>query len=101
MLRIVTSQVSFNVKKEGDLTISNLENSNTKKDSISVIAKNRSLSIKQSCVLRQFQFLIVVIRKVGETTVTKYEDNRLKPDWEIHFSYFKGEYIKDQKDLFS
>ena len=83
--------------------ISNLEKLNTKKESISVIAQNSekfiTFSLNKLEFKDSFSFLSSSLDKLVK--LTKYEDNKLRNNWQENFKYsFKGKYIKDEKNLF-
>ena len=88
---------------DAHLIISNLEKLNTKKESISVIAQNSekfiTFSLNRLEFKDSFSFLSSSLEKLVK--LTKYEDNKLRDNWQEHFKYsFKGKYIKNEKDLF-
>ena len=85
------------------MIISNLEKLNTKKESKSVIAQNSKKFLPFSLTRLElkdcFSFLSSSIEKLVK--LTKYEGNKLRPDWGNHFTYSqKGKYIKKEKYLF-
>ena len=88
---------------DAHLIISNLEKLNTKKEQISVIAQNSekfiTFSLNRLEFKDSFSFLSSSLDKLVK--LTKYEDNKLRDNWQEHFKYsFKGKYIKNEKDLF-
>ena len=88
---------------DAHLIISNLEKLNTKKESISVIAQNSekfiTFSLNRLELKDSFSFLSSSLDTLVK--LTKYEDNKLRDNWQEHFKYsFKGKYIKNEKDLF-
>ena len=88
---------------DAHLIISNLEKLNTTKESVSVIAQNSekfiTFSLNRLEFKDSFSFLSPSLDKLVK--LTKYEDNKLRDNWQENFKYsFKGKYIKNEKDLF-
>ena len=88
---------------DAHLIVSNLEKLNTKKESISAIAQNSekfiTFSLNRLEFKDSFSFLSSSLDKLDK--LTKYEDNKLRDNWQEHFKYnFKGKYIKNEKDVF-
>ena len=88
---------------DAHLIISNLEKLNTEKRQISVIAQNSekfiTFSLNRLEFKDSFSFLSSSLEKLVK--LTKYEDNKLRDNWQEHFKYsFKGKYIKNEKYLF-
>ena len=88
---------------DAHLIIANFEKLNTKKESISVIAQNSekfiTFSLNRLEFKDSFSFLSSPLDKLVK--LTKYEDNKIRDNWQEHFKYsVKGKYIKNEKELF-